>query len=186
MRSIVVNWLEEVHRKFHLVPETLYLAVHIMDRFLSKAQVPRRRLQLVAMTSLLIASKYEEIYPPEVRDCVYMSDRAYTRQDVIDTEAEILAKLHFMISAPTAYPFLTRFLSITGATSTMQYAANYYLERVLLEHEILRYRPSLVAAAAVCLAINHEGLRDYDDAVGQKPNIVSEIAVAVWGRLVYA
>lgn len=82
MRSILIDWLVEVHLKFKLVPETLYLTVNLIDRFLEKEEVSRPKLQLVGVTSLLIASKYEEIYPPELRDLVYICDRAYTRQEV--------------------------------------------------------------------------------------------------------
>jgi cyclin B len=82
MRAILVDWLVEVHLKFKLVPETLYLTINLIDRYLEREEVSRPKLQLVGVTSLLIASKYEEIYPPELRDLVYICDRAYTRQDV--------------------------------------------------------------------------------------------------------
>ncbi len=82
MRSILVDWLVEVHLKFKLVPETLYLTVNIIDRYLSKTEVSRPKLQLVGVTALLIASKYEEIYPPELRDLVYICDRAYSKLEV--------------------------------------------------------------------------------------------------------
>ncbi len=82
MRSILVDWLVEVHLKFKLVPETLYLTINVIDRYLERKEVTRPKLQLVGVTSLLIASKYEEIYPPELRDLVYICDRAYTRHEV--------------------------------------------------------------------------------------------------------
>jgi Cyclin, N-terminal domain len=82
MRSILVDWLVEVHLKFKLVPETLYLAINLIDRFLERCIVFRPKLQLVGVACLLIASKYEEIYAPELRDLVYICDRAYTKQDV--------------------------------------------------------------------------------------------------------
>lgn len=82
MRSILVDWLVEVHLKFKLVPETLYLTVNLIDRYLERKEVSRPKLQLVGVTSLLIASKYEEIYPPELRDLVYICDRAYSRNEV--------------------------------------------------------------------------------------------------------
>jgi Cyclin, N-terminal domain len=82
MRSILVDWLVEVHLKFKLVPETLYLTINLIDRYLERTEVSRPKLQLVGVTSLLIASKYEEIYPPELRDLVYICDRAYSRQEV--------------------------------------------------------------------------------------------------------
>jgi cyclin B len=67
MRSILVDWLIEVHRKFELMPETFYLTLNIVDRFLSAKAVPRKELQLVGISAMLIASKYEEIWAPEVK-----------------------------------------------------------------------------------------------------------------------
>ncbi|XP_028110389.1 G2/mitotic-specific cyclin-2-like [Camellia sinensis] len=66
MRSILIDWLTEVHRKFELIPETLYLTTNIVDRYLSMNVVPRRELQLVNISSMLIACKYEEIWAPEI------------------------------------------------------------------------------------------------------------------------
>ena len=86
MRSILVDWLVEVHLKFKLVPETLYLTINVIDRYLSKTEVSRPKLQLVGVTALLIASKYEEIYPPELRDLVYICDRAYSKMEVSPTD----------------------------------------------------------------------------------------------------
>lgn len=169
MRSILVDWLIEVHMKFRLLPETLYLCVNIIDRYLSHKTVQRNRLQLVGVTALLIACKYEEIYPPEVKDCVYITDRAYTRQDVLDMEAEVVKTLKFSLTVPTGYPFLQRFLHVTNASSIVRNLANYYMERMLQEHSALKFKPSLLAASAVCLAnsnpdrFEREGFTEEDD-----------------------
>ena len=74
MRGVLVDWLIEVHLKFKLLPETLYLTINLIDRFLAKEQISRQRLQLVGVTAMLIASKYEEIYPPEIKDFVFVTD----------------------------------------------------------------------------------------------------------------
>eukprot|EP00587_Corethron_hystrix_P004254 CAMPEP_0113315454 /NCGR_PEP_ID=MMETSP0010_2-20120614/11116_1 /TAXON_ID=216773 ORGANISM="Corethron hystrix, Strain 308" /NCGR_SAMPLE_ID=MMETSP0010_2 /ASSEMBLY_ACC=CAM_ASM_000155 /LENGTH=401 /DNA_ID=CAMNT_0000171959 /DNA_START=257 /DNA_END=1462 /DNA_ORIENTATION=+ /assembly_acc=CAM_ASM_000155 len=158
MRAILVDWLIEVHMKFRLVPETLYLCINIIDRYCSIVCVPRSKLQLVGVTSLLIACKYEEIYPPEVRDCVYITDRAYKREEVLAMEQSILEKLRFDITVPTAYPFLLRFLNIIRATRLIRHASNYYMERTLQEHDMLKFRPSLVAMSAVILALNNRDI----------------------------
>ena len=163
MRAILVDWLVEVHMKFRLLPETLYLCVNIIDRYLALQKVVRNKLQLVGVTALLIACKYEEIYPPEVRDCVYITDRAYTRQEVLDMEAAIVKTLKFTLTVPTGYPFIQRFLHITSSTPVVRHLASYYMERMLQEHAALAFKPSLLAAAAVCLATNHPDRRDHDD-----------------------
>lgn len=173
MRAILIDWLVEVHMKFRLVPATLYLCVNIIDRYCSRTLVERRKLQLVGVTALLVACKYEEIYPPEVRDCVYITDRTYTRQEVLDMEQDIVRRLEFKFTVPTAYPFLTRFLLIAQASELTKMAANYYLERSLQEYQFLNYRPSLVAASAVCLALNNPDIRLEEGRGGPSPGIVS-------------
>ena len=79
MRSILVDWLVDVHLKFKLLPETLFITINLIDRFLEKSKVTKTRLQLVGVTALFIASKYEEIYPPELKDFIYITDRAYSK-----------------------------------------------------------------------------------------------------------
>lgn len=83
MRGILVDWIIEVHLKFKLLPETLFLTVSLIDRYLEMTQIMRTQLQLVAVSAMLIASKYEEIYAPEVRDFVFITDNAYTREEIL-------------------------------------------------------------------------------------------------------
>ena len=83
MRAILIDWLIEVHDKFDLMNETLFLTVNLIDRFLSKKAVLRKKLQLVGLVALLLACKYEEVSVPLVEDLVLISDRAYTRTDVL-------------------------------------------------------------------------------------------------------
>lgn len=66
MRAILIDWIVEVHLKFKLADPTLYLTCHIIDRFCMQENVHRSKLQLVGVTALLIACKYEEIFPTEV------------------------------------------------------------------------------------------------------------------------
>ena len=74
MRAILIDWLVEVHLKFKLLPETLYLTVNLIDRFLEKEHtIMRDKLQLVGVTAMFLASKYEEIYHPECRDFAFIS-----------------------------------------------------------------------------------------------------------------
>ena len=82
MRAILVDWLVDVHDKFKLRLETLFLTVNLIDRFLERKLVTRQKLQLVGITAFLIASKYDEIYPPEVHELVYITDNSYTHAEV--------------------------------------------------------------------------------------------------------
>eukprot|EP00529_Nitzschia_sp_RCC80_P016642 CAMPEP_0113511798 /NCGR_PEP_ID=MMETSP0014_2-20120614/38958_1 /TAXON_ID=2857 /ORGANISM="Nitzschia sp." /LENGTH=650 /DNA_ID=CAMNT_0000408033 /DNA_START=463 /DNA_END=2415 /DNA_ORIENTATION=- /assembly_acc=CAM_ASM_000159 len=110
MRAILVDWLIEVHYKFKLFESTLYLTINIVDRFLEKSHKTQRRdLQLVGVTSLLIASKYEELYIPELRDLTYICDDAYTADQILDMEEKLLQTIEYKLSVPTARTFLERF-----------------------------------------------------------------------------
>lgn len=80
MRVILIGWLVEVHLKFKLLPETLFLTVNLIDRYCERVQIVRTSYQLLGVTAMLIASKYEEIYAPEIRDFVYITDKAYTKE----------------------------------------------------------------------------------------------------------
>ncbi|GAU29070.1 hypothetical protein TSUD_278260 [Trifolium subterraneum] len=87
--AILIDWLD-VHTKFDLSPETLYLTINIVDRFLDVNLVPRRELQLVGISAMLMTSKYEEIWPPEVNDFVTLSDYAYPHEQILIMEKTIL------------------------------------------------------------------------------------------------
>lgn len=152
MRSILVDWLVEVHLKFKLVPETLYLTVNLIDRYLERQEVSRPRLQLIGVTSLLIASKYEEIYPPELRDLVYICDRAYTRKEIIEMEEQILKTLEYNITIPSAHAFLVRYLKAAHADKRIVQLSCYILDGTLQSYNLLHYLPSQLAAAAVFIA----------------------------------
>ena len=77
MRAILVDWIISVHSKFNLLPETLYLTINLLDRYFSIFNVQKSEVQLVGVASLLIATKYEEIYPPTVKDFIYLTDSTY-------------------------------------------------------------------------------------------------------------
>jgi hypothetical protein len=96
------------------MPETLYLTVNLIDRFLEAKQVTRKHLQLVGVTAMLVASKYEEIWAPEVRDFVYISDRAYTRDQILNMEKIMLNTLRFNLTVPSECACLCLLLRAVG------------------------------------------------------------------------
>eukprot|EP00908_Phaeocystis_cordata_P004397 Transcript_14781.p1 GENE.Transcript_14781~~Transcript_14781.p1 ORF type:complete len:331 (-),score=182.44 Transcript_14781:239-1231(-) len=161
MRAILIDWLVEVHLKFKLMPETLYLTVNLIDRYLEKEQIMRNKLQLVGVTAMFIASKYEEIYAPECRDFVYISDKAYTRDEILRMEGQMLAKLNFQLTTPNAFVFVKRFAKVAGIAttprSTTELLANYLVELTLQDYKMLKYLPSTICASAIYLALKTKG-----------------------------
>lgn len=97
MRGILVDWLVEVHQKFRLLPETLFLAVNIIDRFLSLRVCSLPKLQLVGITALFIASKYEEVMCPSIQNFIYMADGGYTDDEILKAEQYVCPANHELI-----------------------------------------------------------------------------------------
>ncbi len=169
MRAILIDWLVDVHLKFKLVPETLYLTVNILDRFLEKERVMRDRLQLAGITAMLIACKYEEIYPPEIRDFTHISDNAYSKSDVLGMEYKILKSLDFNLNVPSSLRFLQRYRHFLGASKQTLNFAQYLVELSLIEYKSLKYSASMRAAAALYLSdrlLNDDTL--WDVKIGQR------------------
>jgi len=151
MRAILVDWLVEVHRMFKLLPETLFLSISLIDRYLSVTQISREKLQLVGVTAMLIASKYEEIYAPECNDFVYISDGAYTKQQILKMEQTLLNTLNFNITHPSSLHFLRRYSKAAGSDYTLHTLCKYLIELMLIDVKLLKYPPSLIAAGSVYL-----------------------------------
>ncbi|ESW33253.1 hypothetical protein PHAVU_001G055400 [Phaseolus vulgaris] len=157
MRAILIDWLVEVSEEYKLVPDTLYLTVNLIDRFLSQSLIQKQGLQLLGVTCMLIASKYEEICAPRVEEFCFITDNTYTKAEVLRMESEVLNLLHFQLSVPTAKTFLRRFILAAQYSCKVSYVeveflANYLAELTLVEYSFSQFRPSLVAASAVLIA----------------------------------
>ncbi|KAG5542771.1 hypothetical protein RHGRI_015772 [Rhododendron griersonianum] len=152
MRGILIDWLIEVHYKFELMEETLYLTVNLIDRFLAIQPVVRKKLQLVGVTAMLLACKYEEVSVPVVEDLILISDKAYSRKDVLDMEKLMVNTLQFNMSVPTPYVFMRRFLKAAESDKKLELLSFFIIELCLVEYEMLKFPPSLLAAAAVFTA----------------------------------
>ena len=92
-RAFLVEWIIDVHRKFRLMPETLYVTVFLIDRFLSLKQIKKSQLHILGVTSLLISTKYEEIYPPDLKDLLSVSENKFSRAEVLAMEQDMLKTL---------------------------------------------------------------------------------------------
>ncbi|KAL8244768.1 hypothetical protein R6Q59_011026 [Mikania micrantha] len=157
MRGICIDWLVEVSEEYKQTPETLYLTATLIDQYLSKRHIEKQRLQLLGITCMLIASKYEETIAPRVEDFCFITDGTYTRREVLDMEHKVLDVLSFQISVPTVIKFLRRFIFVAQSSYKvpiveLEHLAKYLAELTLTEYSFLKFLPSLIAASAVFLA----------------------------------
>lgn len=155
MRAVLVDWLVGVHLQFKLLPETVYTTVSIMDRYMQSytGSVNRSSLQLVGVAAMLIASKYEEIYAPEVKDFVYITDKAYTQEQIMKMELNILNGIKFQLGRPLPLHFLRRASKAEGVEAVTHTLAKYIMELSLKEYSLAHVNPSQLAAAALALSM---------------------------------
>mmetsp|Transcript_41261 Transcript_41261/g.94952 ORF Transcript_41261/g.94952 Transcript_41261/m.94952 type:complete len:328 (+) Transcript_41261:54-1037(+) len=186
MRGILVDWIIEVHLKYVMRLETLYLTVQLIDRYLERRQVQRKSLQLVGVTAMLIASKYEEVYPPEISQFVYISDKACSGQDIVNMEIDMLQKLGFRVCQPTAADFFEQYQTANGCGAAHRELVAYLLELTLLDLHMIRHAPFVLVAAAIYLSnklLRHEPV--WPDALLRRTGL-GELALTVPAREICA
>ena len=151
-RSVLINWIVEVHEHFQLLPETLYLTINIMDRFLSKKIVTLNRFQLVGATALFIAAKYEEVNCPTLKDMLYILDNQFTMDEIVVAERYMIDTLNFELGWPGPMSFLRRLSKADDYDYDIRTLAKYFLESTIVDPRLLAAPPSWLAAGAYFLS----------------------------------
>ncbi|CAO3592613.1 unnamed protein product [Absidia cylindrospora] len=152
MRDVLIDWVAEVHYLFRLLPETFFLTVNIIDRFLSKREVSTAKLQLVAITSLFLATKFEENIAPPVRQYIYMTGNIVTEEELLKAERYILQVLDFKLCSPDPLQFFRRCTMTDKFDLTLRLMTKYFMEITCVDHRFIGTPPSLVAASSLWLA----------------------------------
>lgn len=152
MRAILIDWLVEVHEKFQCYPETLFLTINLMDRFLSKNKVTLSKLQLLAVTSLFIAAKFEEVNLPKLSDYAYITDGAASKNDIKNAEMFMLTSLEFNIGWPNPMNFLRRISKADRYDFQTRSIAKFLLEFIMCCHKFVDIKPSVTSAMAMFVA----------------------------------
>jgi len=158
MRGILVDWLNEVCQEYKLKAETLYLAINIVDRTLSKFLVNRNKLQEVGITGLFIAAKYHELQAPTVDEFVFITDSTYPREELLEMESLILNALEFNLTVVTSVDFLVRFCNASPqCDERLLNLAFFVSELSLQDYKMIGFPPSAVAASSVVIALHALG-----------------------------
>ncbi|KAH9919354.1 cyclin-like protein [Amylocystis lapponica] len=153
MRQTLVDWLLQVHLRYHMLPETLWIAINIVDRFLTKRIVSVLKLQLVGVTAMFIAAKYEEILAPSVEEFVFMTENGYTREEILKGERIVLQTLEFKISHYCSpYSWMRKISKADDYDIQTRTLSKFLTEVTLLDYRFLRVKPSMVAAIGMYTA----------------------------------
>lgn len=157
MRELLMDWLIQVHNHFTLRSETLHLCAALLDRYLEVRQLPKRHLQLVGLTCLLMACKIEEIYPPEVDHLAQFvgsspsderSGASKAKDDMLAYEVDILNILQFDVCLPTGLRFLDRLATLASMTRSEKTVAQFLLELQMVDSHIVTGHSHLMRACA--------------------------------------
>ncbi|KAJ4476219.1 cyclin [Lentinula aciculospora] len=150
MRATLIDWLLQVHLRYHMLPETLWIAINIIDRFLSQRTVSVVKLQLVGITAIFIAAKYEEILAPSVDEFVFMTEEAFTKDEILKGERIILQALDFQISHYCSpYNWMRRISKADDYDLQTRTLSKFLIEVTLIDFRFLRAKASLIAAVGM-------------------------------------
>ncbi|KAJ3517522.1 hypothetical protein NLJ89_g466 [Agrocybe chaxingu] len=150
-RGVLVDWLLQVHARFNLNQESLFLTVNVLDRFLGVRPISLSKLQLVGLASFFIATKFEETYAPSIKEVAFLSDGQYTAEEILKAERYILRILEWDLRAPGPLTWLRRATKADECEVHARTIGKYLIEISLVERRLVGKVPSLISAAAMWL-----------------------------------
>lgn len=160
MREILVDWIINVHLKFKLLKETLFLSIILIDRYLQNVQISRKNLQLVGVASLLISCKYEEIYLPTIKSFIYITDNAYEKEELLDMERNILSNLGYDISFPSLLRYMEMlFIKLNYINDIFLTNKMYFLLELLLT-KLIFYKYTHIELVIACFLLSFKSNDD--------------------------
>ena len=168
MRSILVDWLIDVHFKFGFTDETLFMTILIIDRYLSICEVSRNKLQLLGITALMISCKHEEIDVPKIEDFIYITDNAYVKEEVLKMEVDVLIRLNFSFLYPSPIKFFEYLSLHFNFDKKKHMMGKYLMESFLLDIKINKYKPATISCACTYIVMKFFQMQNYQEAYNKK------------------
>lgn len=184
-RAILIDWLIDVQEHFKLSEDTLFQCFSILDRSLSLAKITKEKLQLLGVTAFSIACKFEEIYPPFLKDWVSITDNSFTSSEILHCETELLNLLKFDFNYPTCFSFLQMISFQFKFTMIEFHYACYLLEMFAHHSNFNKYLPSLISLAVAYLILKFKKFERYKDLYLLVNNCYNENDLKFCAREIY-
>ena len=174
MRSILIDWLIDVHYKFQFRDETLFMTVLIIDRFCTIRQISRVKLQLLGIAAMMIACKHEEIDLPKMEDFLYITDNAYSKNELVKLENDILMALNFELLYPSPIKFF-EYLSVNfNFDKKAHFMGKYLMETFLLDIKYVKYKASVISCACTYIVMKFLKMEGYQESYNKKYFLLNE------------
>jgi len=164
-RAFLVDWMCRLNYTTQIATESLYRAVGIVDRAIRRTQMSPHRLTLVGAAAMLIASKIEDTVPMPVADACAVADNAFSPQDLLRMETQLINLVEFDTEFPTPLFFLTIFLKLNGRTQETMLLARYLCELCMTAPEFVGARASAIAATALMMTRTLAGDEPWTEAL---------------------
>ena len=170
MRAILIDWLIDVNNKFNFTEETLYLAINIIDTYLSLKKIKRCNLQLLGVTALFISCKQNEIIFRRLKEYAYITDNAYNEQDILNMENDIFQTLEFNILFPSALTFFEILCHNFGILDkenkddkkNLEFnLGKFLIESFYMSNTSLKYYASTIACSAMYIVMKFFKMKNY-------------------------
>ena len=168
MRSILIDWLIDVHYKFGFTDETLFMTILTIDRYLTVNQIPRNKLQLLGITALMIACKHEEIDVPKIEDFTYITDNAYVKDEVLKMENDVLSCLNFSLLYPSPIKFFEYLSLHFNFDKKKHMMGKYLMESFLLDINVNKYKPATISCACTYVVMKFFKMENYQESYSKK------------------
>lgn len=161
MRVILIDWIINIHHKFNLTSQSLYTTVFIIDTYLSLKPVKKSEFQLLGLTAFLLACKTQEVYCPNFKELINSTDGACDRESILKMEKNILNTLNFDLYAPSPDDFYGILSTAFKFNSLQKNFGKYFMEYSLYDYNMIKYPPSVIAAASCYFVMKFFGIEEY-------------------------
>ncbi|KAJ3165028.1 G2/mitotic-specific cyclin [Irineochytrium annulatum] len=152
MRCKLVNYVAEIHEVLKMKPETLFLAINLLDRFCAQRRVSLEKYQLAGLTAFFVACKYEEVRAVRVEVIVHFGAGKYSKEEVLRAERYMLGVLKFVTGCVTPLECVRRMSTVDSGDPRPRILASFLAEVTMTDHQFLACPPSLIGAACMYLA----------------------------------
>jgi G2/mitotic-specific cyclin 2 len=151
MRLVLIEWLTDLHVRLDLLPETFFLSINIVDRFLSLRQVARSKFDLLGMASMFIAAKFEDGCHLGVNTIRIYANTSHAANDILRAESIILRTIDWKLHYSNPAHFLRIFNTADGNADVL-FLATSIVEVAVQDWRLVSTRPSLLTVASIWLA----------------------------------
>jgi cyclin B len=160
MREILIGWLLEVQPQLCLNHHSLYLGILIIDKYCHNRYISKTKYQLLGISSLFIAAKFEEVKTPRLKRYVTVCGGQYSFDQILGMESEILLALNFNIKTITSCWLLEEYLQFAGLEYENKQLCLYILDLSLVEYSFCLLRPALLSWGIILYASKARNLRE--------------------------